>query len=318
MGVMGILSESFRVPFRLGRLGILLAFSLILPSSILFIANVFALRPFYLDIHLKSNEQNITEKGTPRYDELFSGMEKDVRVIMGEEAAFFLAGSILQLLATVAAIYASGLAHWGQKVSPRDLFVRVGSIWRRPLITWLCIGVFKLGYLFLLVLFVGLLVLITQLGTTLFSTLAILVTLSGLLYYLYLGMVWELGLVISVMEEGSQGFSALGKAGELIKGRRLQGLLLYLLFTITEIALFWFFWSHRWFPKFARTGVVPLAIAVTLTCLSCLIALFSTVVYTVFYCVCKESRGEEIEAQETSGYSLIPNTIHVDAMNMAT
>ncbi|XXG58381.1 hypothetical protein AAC387_Pa04g0704 [Persea americana] len=46
-----------------------------------------------------------------------------------------------------------------------------------------------------------------------------------------------LGLVISVVEDNCNALMALGRAGELFKGRRLQGFALMLLFSLLAISI---------------------------------------------------------------------------------
>ncbi|XP_068649176.1 uncharacterized protein [Aristolochia californica] len=311
MGALGIISESLRLPFRIGKLGSFLALFLIIPSSLIFVCNVFVLKPRFLDLFLKSSYLRNSVKETLQYDEFASVIRDDVRVIVGEEAVFILAGHIVSMLATVATIYASAVTYSSKKPTFKDLILRMVSIWKRPLITYLWIILFKLGYLFFLVLLIGFLAMIADQDSALLLALAIFTTLCGLLCYLYLVVVWNLGLVISVVEEGYQGLTALGKAGQFIKGRKLQGFVLSILVTVATVAMSWILGLLM--NNVKNGEATYLAIAVVRMDFSCLMTLYSTIVYTVFYCVCKESQGEEIEAQGTSGYSLITSKAHVDA-----
>ena len=59
----------------------------------------------------------------------------------------------------------------------------------------------------------------------------------GVLFLVHLSAVWMLGLVISVVEDNCNALMALGRAGELFKGRRLQGFTLMLLFSLLAISI---------------------------------------------------------------------------------
>ncbi|XP_068652643.1 uncharacterized protein [Aristolochia californica] len=310
IGVMGILGESFRIPFRMGKLSISLALFLIVASSIIYIGNVFVLKPLLMDLVLKSYYLQNSVIGTPQFEELVAGIAKDVRVIVSREVIFILADHIVSLLTIVATIYASAVTYSGKQLSFKDSILRMRSAWKRPLITWLCIILFKTGYLFVLVFLTVFLATIAQ-GSVLLVALAILIVLCGLLYHLYLVVNWNLGLVISVVEDGYQGFSAFGKVWELINGRKLQAFGLSLVFTIATMAISWILGLQMRNAKYSET--THTAIGLILVDLSCLMTLYSTVVFTVFYYVCKQSKGEEVEVLGINTYSLVPTTTHVDA-----
>ena len=58
-----------------------------------------------------------------------------------------------------------------------------------------------------------------------------------MIFYLHLSVVWTLAIVVSVIEEKS-GIQALGRAARLVKGMKLKGFLLKLLFgTLYYVAL---------------------------------------------------------------------------------
>ncbi|KAF8400420.1 hypothetical protein HHK36_013718 [Tetracentron sinense] len=52
-------------------------------------------------------------------------------------------------------------------------------------------------------------------------------TVLAAMFYLYLVTVWVLSLVVSIVEEDCYGMKALGKARELIKGRKVPGFVLF-------------------------------------------------------------------------------------------
>ncbi|KAG9456034.1 hypothetical protein H6P81_000542 [Aristolochia fimbriata] len=309
MGVMGSLRESSRILSRMGKLAIFLTLFLIAASSIIYVANVFALKPLLADIASKSYYLHKSVRGTPQHKKLRSEIVKDVGFLVGQEVIFVMADDIVSLLTIAATIYASAVTYSGKQLSFKDIVLRIRSVWKRLLITWLCITLFKTGYLFFLTLFIGLTVMTTQ-GSMLLPSLVFVIASCGLVCYLYLVLIWFLGIVISVVEDGYQGFSAFGKVGELITGRKVHGFALSLVCTMATLAISWFLSSHMRKAKYSEKTRIGMGII--LVAMSSLMTLYSTVVYTVFYYVCKESKGEEIELRAIGGYSLLPTAL-VDA-----
>ena len=100
------------------------------------------------------------------------------------------------------------------------------------LLTWFYVRFLKLGYMF-----VGTLVFLPQVLkirsmqdlsrlSSLFSTKSLVLTLSGTVLYLYLAVVWNLALVVSVCEDKS-GTEAFRRASQLVQEEKLKLIGLY-------------------------------------------------------------------------------------------
>ncbi|RWR91342.1 hypothetical protein CKAN_02049200 [Cinnamomum micranthum f. kanehirae] len=122
----------------------------------------------------------------------------------------------------------------------------------------------------------------------------------------------EIGLVVSVVEKDCYGMEAIWKAGALMKGRTLQGFCLSLVLTLVEMVISGFLGFEM--GGVGKTEAARLGLGLALISATGLVDLFVCVVYTVFYCDCKNGLGEkvEIEREEGAGYSLISTNCHVD------
>ncbi|XP_077238240.1 uncharacterized protein LOC143879640 [Tasmannia lanceolata] len=111
MGILEILKEAFKIPSRNGKLALSLALLLLIPSSLLYLANDFALMPFLKDLFTKVCLLKKTDPESPEYAELLARIGKDIRIIAGEELIFMIAYCILGLFSTVATVYASAMTY---------------------------------------------------------------------------------------------------------------------------------------------------------------------------------------------------------------
>ena len=114
--------------------------------------------------------------------------------------------------------------------------------------------------------------------------------------------------VISVIEENCYGIEALGKASELIKGKRLLGFALNFLFTLIMAPVGHGFTMIRNDQKWVSTHIVIGFLLIGFTGLAMMLLYMS---FTVLYFQCKKIHGEEIELQGSLKYSKIPSNILV-------
>jgi hypothetical protein len=98
--------------------------------------------------------------------------------------------------------------------------------------------------------------------------------------YIYLAMVWKVGVVVSVLEDGCHGgLDALYRAGEVVKGRRAQGFLIALVLALGDAVHGFGGSGRRWRGAFACAAQL-------------LLGLFAPMAYTVLYHECKRRHGD--------------------------
>jgi len=103
-------------------------------------------------------------------------------------------------------------------------------------------------------------------------------------------MVWTVGVVVSVVEDGCRGLEALHRAGEAVRARRAQGFLIALALAVANAFLGSGGGGRGWRDAPACA-------------LRVLLGMFSPMVYTVFYHECKRSHGGDGAPQELAHHT---------------
>jgi len=117
---------------------------------------------------------------------------------------------------------------------------------------------------------------------------AITLGIFALIFLMYLTVAWDMALVISVIDKSYYGLEALGQAGRLVKGRRVHGFALSLLYTVLMVIIIWV--SPN--PKSVSMMIICGSFAIVLNCLVTMVYFMS---YTVLYFQCKKTHDEEID-----------------------
>ncbi|BFG20795.1 hypothetical protein CerSpe_070690 [Prunus speciosa] len=260
--------------------------------SILFLSFMLSIKPPITDFALKARLLPAMSPGTPEFAILLRTLKGDLRLFVGLEWIFVIAFCFSSLFFATASILASAVTYCGKDMSIKELLSRAVKSLKRPFLTWFYITLLRLGYCLFLIAFLVSLVLIFDLTFT-EPSLSSIIILLPVVFEAYLAVVWNLALIVSVLEEKC-GIEALGKAGQLIKGLRMRGLFLNLLFVALSYPV-----SHG-VHKFGKTVMSSNAARIPLLLLnsiSCLIIMFKLMAYTVLYHDCKATHGEELEMQ---------------------
>ncbi|XP_050374568.1 uncharacterized protein LOC126792124 [Argentina anserina] len=270
-------------------------------SSILLLINIFSVKPPLESFIVKATilVLSLTESGSPEFGYLLSSLKTDLRLVVGLEAIFILAFSFTSLIFAIPSILASGVTYCGKNVSVKEVLPRVVKLFKRPFVTWFYIMLLHLGYCVFLTAFMVPLVVFSSHMFTL-SSFSIIVLIVAVIFQAYLAVVWNLALIISVLEE-KWGIDALGRAGQLIRGSMVRGFGLNILFGAFSVAVVY---GLKKISDTAFSGseiVIPLLILNSMS----LIRMFSLMAYTVLYYDCKETHGEELEMQESVEYTKV-------------
>ncbi|XXG51723.1 hypothetical protein AAC387_Pa03g0231 [Persea americana] len=310
MGVWDILREALRTPFRNRKLMFCIALTLLILSSLILLANHFYLVPVIKDLVMNEYLLHGNDPRSSEYTKLLAGVLQDIQIVVGEETIFILVTYALSLFLTVVMIYATAASYSSKQLNLKELILTIARTWKRPLVTSLYIALLGIGYAMLLMPLIVLLV-GTAKGSVIFIVFGVLIALLLLCLSIYLGAIWNLGLVISVVEERFSGMKALGRAEELIKGRKLQGFVLSLLLAL----IYWVFTGLFVFKAvdINLAKATRLVIELVFMNVICLWQLFLCMVFTVFYFQCKKSHGGEVETRVEIGYHLVSTNPQVDA-----
>lgn len=269
---------------------------------------MYSLKPTITDMVIKASFLAATSPTSAEFASLVTAVNYDFRLFLGVEWIFILGFSFTSLFFATASILASAVSYCGKDLSIKELLPKAVKSLKRPFVTWFYITLLDLGYFSFLFAFVLPLVLIFNLKLTI-SAFTIVACIIALVVRTYLAVVWNLALVVSVLEEKC-GIEALGKAGQLIKGSKLRGFCLNL---VLAFCSWGFFYLYQMDAKLmpAKALIIPLLF---LNCFVCVIIMVSRMAYTVLYYECKASHGEELELQGRLEYTkVISATPLIDA-----
>ncbi|KAM1282209.1 hypothetical protein ACFX2I_022699 [Malus domestica] len=296
----GILRETLKLFLKNVKLMSCIILLIISLSSILLVSNMYSIKLSLIDFTLNAALLPSTVAGTPDFNHLLVTLKEDLRLFAGLEWLFISASCFASLFFTTASILASGVTYRGQDLSVKELLSRAVKSLKRPFVTWFYIALLDLGfYLFIIVFLLPLLLTFGLTYTT--PAFSKTVFLLALVFQAYLAVVWNLALVVSVLEEKS-GIEALGKAGQLIKGSTLRGFFLNLLSGAFSLLVFYGWHKTGTTVKSLNAAMIPLLL---MNLISCFIRMSMLMIYTVLYHKCKETHGEELEMQGSTEYTKV-------------
>lgn len=306
--LVGTLMESQKLFFRNVKLMSCISLLIISTSSILFLSNMLSIKPSITDFTLKANLLAMSI-GTPEFANLLNTLKGDLRLFVAIEWIFAFVFCFFSLFFATASILASAVTYCGKDMSIKELPSRAVKSLKRPFLTWFYITLLHLGYCLFLITFLFPLAVIFDLTFTTPSLLSIIIFLIALVFEAYLAVVWNLALVVSVLEEMC-GIEALGKAGQLIKGLKMRGFFLNLLFAALSLPVFYGVHKFGKTVMSSNAAMIPLLL---LNSISCLIGMFKLMAYTVLYHDCKATHGEELQMQGGTEYTKVAFTPLVSA-----
>lgn len=269
--------------------------------SFLLLCNYFSIKPFLKDFVMEQTLLFLTSPGSSQHTNIVTAMTADLRIVLGLQWFFFLALSIAFLLSSATTILATAVTYGELDLSFKSLLLRVLKLWKRPIITWFYICIFYIGY----VVFASFSVVpfTFQFGTPSHpTTFVYAIWIPAAVFYMYLAVDLNLSIVISVLEEKS-GFEAFGKASQLSKGMKVQGFLLNLVFEVLVLIVY-----KCWDMMKEKSGINYFLLMSLLSLnIGWLIKMASSMAFAVFYHVCKQALGEEIELQRNFEYTKVSN-----------
>ncbi|CAN1165587.1 hypothetical protein LINPERPRIM_LOCUS33814 [Linum perenne] len=308
-GLVSILAQTFKIfpknpTFMTGITILILLFNSFISSIVL--------------IFLKLITTSL-EKITAQFD--LNTFRSSLATIITYEIVIALILSLTSLFIATSTILASAITHGGKPIiTVRTLFWRVIRSWKSPLLTWVYTTLFNIGYLCLVFVIAYLITLTLSLNPRMLSAVLFVLSLLGSILYLYIQVVLSLGLVVSVVEREIRGLEAIGKAAKIVKGMKLHGFVINLMFGVVGWVLFrCLVWAGFKMPAAGEvsTGMVlagfgsPTAgqIVVGLVVLNgfCLIKMLWWMAYTVMFYEGMKRRGEEVvELVEEVEYTKVP------------
>ncbi|XVE63425.1 hypothetical protein DITRI_Ditri07aG0019600 [Diplodiscus trichospermus] len=233
-----LLADTYKIYLRNGRLMAVIAVPIISLQTLFYVFNCFPITPSMTElIMVHTYKLALAAPGTLGFINLSIGLQKEINIFFVITQLIFLPFSVMGSFYFLAyTTNASALIHGGKKITKEDVVSRTTRSFKRPLVTYFYITLFVLGFFSLCL--ITLVPFMRILGGDPFTphVSAIVLSVPAAVFYNYLAVVWELALVISIVEE-KFGIEALGKAAQIVKGMKLQGFILNLLLTILSLIL---------------------------------------------------------------------------------
>jgi len=298
-GFLELVKGPFKILTTNGKLMAITASIYLIIYSVSYILFTSSTKPLIVDLILNLFTLSSAHPGTPEYTELLVAITKNTGAFLGIEAAYIVFLFFVILFAETAVVIIASCYYNGNNLSLKELLTTVLKTWTRPFVTLFYVQLLGLGYtsLFFLPFLIPSLILFDH--SKILITLLIVLAIIFITFNLYLSVVWSLAVVVSVVED-TYGLSALGKAREVVKGNRVQGFLLNLLYMLLLTVIF--------AVVYKLSPMMPIVVGVIQFILIGVLSMFQFLAYTAFYFECKngmlKSRGLK--------YSQIPTAPVVD------
>ncbi|XP_076889162.1 uncharacterized protein LOC143539848 [Bidens hawaiensis] len=289
LGFFGVIRESFKTTSRNIKLLVPILVLVFLLFSQIDFAQEYTLTPISNDFMFQlATHPNIVHDLWYNIGETsYIGIFDTLRDVILVKLLIVAISSIVTLVFLVATVSSSYEAYTAKVLGLEDMLLKIRKSWKRPILTSFYLFFLSLGITLFYVLVITSLLAVNSWLLLFFGVIAP----SILVCYFYVATLWMVSLIVSVLEEGSGGLKAIGRATELMKGKRLQASLMMVLFVVADDIVILVakvvtscVWSFR----------TKLAIMILLTNgFCCLLRLFMFVVYTVFYHEWKTSHDEK-------------------------
>ncbi|KAK8354998.1 hypothetical protein V6Z12_A05G257300 [Gossypium hirsutum] len=241
---------------------------------------------FSRNIILNKLQLNHSPPGTAKFEKLSNLVSHETVYLWLFNAAYFTFTFILSLLSVAAVVYTTACIYTARELTFNQVISVVPKVWKRLLVTFLCIFVASISLYFSLSccgIPVGQ---IQIMGVAVFVILIILFSVG----FLYLITIWHLASIVTVLEE-VYGFAAMVKSKNLIKGKIWLAIsiifILNLAGGLNEPA-----WA--WLNRFVFAIICLLLLST--------MSLFRLVIETVIYFVCKSYHHENIDKTPLSDH----------------
>ncbi|KAF8030839.1 hypothetical protein BT93_D0128 [Corymbia citriodora subsp. variegata] len=299
LSFVGIPRESCKVIFTWRKIFTQITLALIVPLAFVFLLHIEVSDVLFSKIRHNEIQLGETRPETPRYNRISSVLSKELAVYWLFQALYFTALLVFSLLSTSAVVYTIACIYTGREVAFGKVMSVVPKVWRRLMVTFLCIFVAMFVYnvvavviLFTCAIFVG--------DKKLFFPIFILVGIAYVVGLVYMTIVWQLASVVSVLEE-DYGVKAMKKSKDLIKGKMGVSMII---FFVVDVSLFLIRFAFARLVVHGRSAATLGRSGYGALCflLLSILMLFGLVVKTVIYFVCKSYHHENIDKSALSDH----------------
>ncbi|GFS36082.1 hypothetical protein Acr_00g0043870 [Actinidia rufa] len=293
LGILQIAAEALKITIRNGAAAASIFLSAFFLYSLLEYGKILLLAPTLTDL---VSDPTILSKNLEAPPEIDEATRRHIRYFLLLGMADWFLSCVIWVMFLVPTIFLSSDAYTGKKVSTKGLLPRIGARWKRPVITSFYMDLISISIPFLFLISIGIFSVVAK--GFLLVALIVATLILGVFCYLYVDAVWMLSLVVSVLEDGSCGLKAIDRAGELMRGKRLQGCAIKLLSVVTRGTIYMLAFAMN--KKIEGATQMPMLMVTPQTFLICAFKFFVFVMFTVFYHECKK-RNEGVGAESEVG-----------------
>jgi len=277
LGFFGVYKESSKIILSWRRIFTQITLTLILPLSFIFlihieVSNLHFRKLIYYNLSVMISSEWIT--------------------LWLFKLAYFTFLLILSLFSTAAVVYTIASIYTVKDVTFKRLISVVPKVWKRLMLTFLC--AFAAFFVYNVVTMMVIIMLANTIGVKNGGVLVfVVIVILYFIGFVYLTLVWQLASVVTALED-SWGIKAMLKSKELIKGKMVLSIFIFLTLVVSCVlirVLFKVMVVNGWSLGSVDRTLYGVLCFLLLSCLF----LLGLVVQTVLYFVCKSYHQEYID-----------------------
>ncbi|KAI3689459.1 hypothetical protein L2E82_47416 [Cichorium intybus] len=298
LGLFGIFKESFKIILSWRKIFAQITLTLILPLTFIFLGHLEISNILFRDIRHTEFEKDITPPGTRTYNKLSDTLSSEWITFLLFKVAYVTILLILSLLSTAAVVYTIASIYTGRELTLKKVMSVVPKVWKRLIVTFLCMFAAFFVYNFIAVLVMFICAVVFPYNAVIF--LMIVVLIIYVVGFVYMSLIWHLATVVSVLET-SYGLKAMKKSNDLIKGN--QGIVIAIFFMLNlSFVLIQFLFRLFVVHGSSLEAWKRVGFGVLCSLLFGSVFLFGLVVQTIIYLVCKSYHHENIDKGDLSNH----------------
>ncbi|KAK9271387.1 hypothetical protein L1049_026977 [Liquidambar formosana] len=141
LGLWGIYTESYKIIFSWRKIFSKITLALILPLSFIFLAHIEVSELLFSKIIHNEIELDETRANTPKYDKISDVLSSEWTTFWLFKFVYFTCLLVFSLLSTAAVVYTIACIYTGREVTFKKVMSVVPKVWKRLMVTFLCIFV---------------------------------------------------------------------------------------------------------------------------------------------------------------------------------
>lgn len=288
LDIFGVIKESIKVVVSWKPIFGQITLLHILPLSIIFLSHIWISEWLFGEILYDEDLLLFTREGSTTYNDMVDLIHTEKMLFIIFTIIYYIFVIIFSLISTSAVVYTIACIYTEKDLTFKKLMRVVPRVWQRLMVTfmWSSFVVFAYNFAscFVLVFAINIGVITDGWGLLIF----LITYLTG---FAYIGIIWQLACVISVLEDIS-GFQAISKSKDLIQGKTMVAGTIYILVNSSfagiqlETVLLGPDPMQQW-GNITAYGLLCIALVVLI--------LFGLVSQTIIYFVCKSYHNEVID-----------------------